>query len=280
MGFYAPSQLLQDATKHGVEAHPVDVQISQWHCTLENPDPAMSADSSPIIRLGLNRIKGFSESTAKRLIAAREQGLFTSVQDLNRRGGLNRRDLDLLTGSGALARLAGHRHLARWQSLGVMSMPPLLDTAVFNEVSPMLPVPTEGQDLVADYKSLGLTLGRHPLDLLRSRLDRMGLQNAEAINRLRHGDRVCTAGLVINRQRPSTASGVIFMTLEDEIGSINVVLWPWVAEKQRTQMLRSRLLLIRGVIEREGDVIHVVASKLEDHTSLLGRLKTSSRDFH
>jgi error-prone DNA polymerase len=280
MGFYAPSQLLQDATKHGVEAHPVDVQISQWHCTLENPDPAMSADSSPIIRLGLNRIKGFSESTAKRLIAAREQGLFTNVQDLNRRGGLNRRDLDLLTGSGALARLAGHRHLARWQSLGVTSMPPLLDTAVFNEVSPMLPVPTEGQDLVADYKSLGLTLGRHPLDLLRSRLDRMGLQNAEAINRLRHGDRVCTAGLVINRQRPSTASGVIFMTLEDEIGSINVVLWPWVAEKQRTQMLRSRLLLIRGVIEREGDVIHVVASKLEDHTSLLGRLKTSSRDFH
>ena len=247
---------------------------------MENPDADSNPETHPVIRLGLQRIKGFAQAQAKRLLAAREQALFTSVQDLSRRAGLNQRDLDLLTGAGALASLAGHRHQARWVSLGVNPLPPLLDTAVFNEGLPLLSKPTEGQDLVADYESQGLTLGRHPLDLLRNRLDRMGLQNAKAIAGLCHGDPVRTAGLVINRQRPSTASGVIFMTLEDEIGSINVVLWPWVAEKQRVVMLRSRLLLIRGVVEREGDVIHVVASKLEDHSRLLGRLKTRSRDFH
>ena len=280
MGFYAPAQLLQDAMKHGVEVRPVDVQTSRWHCHLEYPDDDIDHDSEPVIRLGFQRIKGFNESVSERVVEARHQGLFSSVGALARRADLNRRDLDLLAGAGALKNLSGHRHRAHWEALGVTRMPPLLENTTFGEALPMLSVPTEGQDLVADYDSQGLTLGRHPLSLLRQRLDRLGLQTAGDIDRLEHGQPVRTAGLVINRQRPSTSSGVIFMTLEDESGFINVVLWPWVAEKQRQAMLRSRLLMIRGTIEREGEVIHVVASKLEDQSPLLGRLDTRSRDFH
>ena len=275
MGFYAPAQLVNDARRHQVEVRPVDVQSSEWDCTLEQ-----GAAGEPAVRLGLRMIKGFNEESGERLVAVRGEQPFSEIQDLARRAKPNRRDLNLLADSGALKRLSGHRHQARWDVLGVEQMPPLLETTVFNEGTPMLSIPTEGENLVADYAALSLTLGRHPLELLRQRLNRMGLLDAAHIGELSHGDRVRTAGLVINRQRPFTASGVIFMTLEDETGHINVVLWPRVTEQQRTQALRARLLVINGVIEREGEVIHVVAGKLEDHTRWLGKLLTRSRDFH
>ena len=143
----------------------------------------------------------------------------------------------------------------------------------------MLSSPSEGENLVMDYHTLGLTLGRHPLALLRRVLDRMRLCTAADVKRLNHGTFARAAGLVINRQRPSTASGVIFMTLEDETGYINLVVWPWVAERQRRIVLGARLLVASGTIERDGEVVHLVAGRLEDHSRLLGKLETRSRDF-
>ena len=275
MGFYAPAQLVNDAVRHGVEMRPTDVRFSRWDCTLERGEGA-----APAVRLGLRLIKGFTEEGAHRVVQVRQQQAFSSAQDLARRAKLKQRDMNLLADSGALKFLSGHRHKAKWDVLGVEPMPPLLELSEFNEGIPLLPVPTEGENLLADYATLGLTLGRHPLSLLRNRLNTLGLLDAAHIGGLSHGERVRTAGLVINRQRPSTASGVIFMTLEDETGHINVVLWPWVAEQQRIEALRARLLVVNGTIEREGGVIHVVAGKLEDHSQLLGRLLTKSRDFH
>ena len=143
----------------------------------------------------------------------------------------------------------------------------------------MLPVPGEGQNLVADFRSLGLTLGRHPLALLRAHLASLRMATAADIRRCRHGEQVRAAGIVINRQRPSTASGVIFMTLEDETGYINVVVWPWVVERQRREVVGSRMVGIHGTIEREGEVVHLVVNRITDLTHLLGRLHTTSRDF-
>ena len=275
MGFYGPAQLVNDARHHGVEIRPVDVRFSQWNCALER-----GKTGEPAVRLGLRMVKGLSEKGAHRLVRVREEQVFVDVSDLARRTKLNRGDMNLLADSGALNAISGHRHKAKWDVLGAERMAPLLQPTKFNEGIPLLPVPGEGENLVADYATLGLTLGRHPLSLLRRRFDKLGLLDAVRIGELSHGDRVRTAGLVINRQRPSTASGVIFITLEDETGYINVVLWPWVAERQRSQALHSRLLIINGCIEREGSVIHVVAGKLEDQSRLLGRLSTKSRDFH
>ncbi len=280
MGFYAPAQLVQDARRHGVEVRPVDVQRSLWDCTLEDTEGTEPRSSSPpALRLGLRMIKGLSEASADRLVAARG-ARFKSVAAVAERSALDRRDMKLLAGAGAFASLAGHRHRARWDVLGVEAPSPLFPTTRFTETIPRLPSPTEGEDLVADYAALGLSLGRHPVELLRERLEIMRFLRAASVNRLAHGTRVRAAGLVVNRQRPSTAKGVIFMTLEDETGFINVVVWPWVAERQRTPMMRARLLGVTGVIERDEGVIHVVAAKLEDHTPLLGKLETASRDFH
>ncbi len=144
----------------------------------------------------------------------------------------------------------------------------------------MLAPPTEGQDIVADYASLGLTLGRHPLALLRGHLQKMKIIEAEKLRRCSHGGTARVAGLVTCRQRPDTASGVIFVTLEDETGCINVVLWRHVAERQRRELLGARLLGVQGVVEREGEVVHLVARRLFDHSALLGPLSAQSRDFH
>jgi error-prone DNA polymerase len=155
-----------------------------------------------------------------------------------------------------------------------------LALAPVEEMQPQLIAPTEGQDLVADYASLGLTLGRHPLALLREHLARLRLLSAEQLRLLPHGRIARVAGLVINRQRPGTASGVTFVTLEDETGQINVVVWRDLAERQRRDLLGSRLLAVYGALERQGDVVHLVAGRLRDLTPLLGNLMTRSRDFH
>jgi error-prone DNA polymerase len=274
MGFYAPAQLVQDARRHGVEVRPVDVLASDWECMLE-PD----ATGAPAVRLGLLMVKGLSEAAAQRVVSARASG-FSSVDELMRRAELDRHELKRLAASNALVGIAGHRRLAYWQVAGVDTAPHLLREAPIHETDPQLPAPSEGDGLVADYRSLGLTLGRHPLALLRSRLKRMHLTAAEEVRRLPHGASVRAAGIVIGRQRPDTASGVVFVTLEDETGCVNVIVWRDLGERQRRELLSARLMAVYGTVEREGEVVHVIARRLADHSELLGRLGTRSRDFH
>jgi error-prone DNA polymerase len=287
LGFYSSSQLVQDARRHGVEVRPVDVTASDWECTLEEgggDSPYITHHSSPItapaVRLGLLMVKGLSQAGAERIVAARIRSPFADVEDLARRASVDRRDLRGLAAAGALARLAGHRRLAHWQAAGVEALPRLLSEAPIREDAVHLPAPTEGEDLVADYGSLGLTLGRHPLALLRRRLARMRLATASELNCLANDRPARIAGIVTCRQRPSTAKGVMFVTLEDETGYVNVVVWRDLVEKQRRELLHSSLLGVEGKIQREGGVVHLVARRLTDHTSLLGRLTAKSRDFH
>jgi len=225
-------------------------------------------------------ISGLSEAGAQRIVAARRLRPFASVADLAHRAGLDRRDLTSLADADALAALAGHRHGAVWDVAGVERLPPLFADGTFHEADPELPAPTEGQDIVADYRTLSLTLRRHPLSLLREQLRRRRLLTAAEIARAPHGRIVRTAGIVIGRQRPDTASGVVFVTLEDETGATNVIVWRDLGDRQRRELLGSKLLAVYGNVEREGRVVHVLAGRLVDLSPLLGRLTTKSRDFH
>ena len=176
--------------------------------------------------------------------------------------------------------LSGHRRYAVWDVSGIERMPPLLAAASIDEAAPVLVPPSEGEDIVADYARLGLSLGRHPVALLRERLKRQRMLTAAELRELPHGRIARVTGLVTGRQRPGTASGVIFVTLEDETGMINVIVWNDVAERQRMALLRANLLSVYGTLEREGEVVHVIAGRLRDQTALLGNLVMRSRDFH
>ena len=274
MGFYSASQLTQDARRHGVEIRPVDINRSDWDCTLEKGEAGAA-----VLRLGLRMVKGLSEESGRLVVERRCAGGYRSIQQLVEAVGLDRRELGVLASGGALAILEGHRHRARWAVAGVEQPTPLLTSMDRFEATPMLRKPTEGQDIVADYQSLGLTLGRHPMQLLRHRLDRYRYLRAERLPGLPTGAQVGVAGLVITKQRPGTASGVIFVTLEDETGHINLVVWSQVAEQYRPALLNARLMGIQGELQIEGDVIHVIAKRLVDHSALLGNLVVTSRDF-
>ncbi len=275
MGFYAPSQLVRSASEAGVSILPVDVANSDWDCTLE-PDEA----GQPALRLGLRLVKGLNEASAERLVAARSGAPFESVANLAERAHLLRRDLATLSRAGALRSLAGHRHLSSWISEGVEAPTDLFPGALEDEPMPLLRAPSEGQDLVADYQSLGLTLGRHPLSLLRERLRRKRYLCAADLKPQLNGRNVLLAGLVITKQRPGSASGVTFVTLEDETGYINLVIWKDTAAAQRKELLNARLMGVRGTVQMEDGVTHVIVKTLFDHTRLLGGLMTQSRDFH
>jgi error-prone DNA polymerase len=272
MGFYSPSQLVQDAQRHNVEVRPVDVNASRWECTLEGED--LSG-----VRLGFCLVKDLSEQAAERIVAARIQAPFAGVADLARRTGIGSHDLNALAAANALQELSGHRRDALWDVTGVERLPPLLDATDINETAPCLAAPSEGENIVADYQSLGLTLGRHPLALLRNRLDRQRVAKADSLRDFAHGSPVRVTGLVTGRQRPGSAKGVIFVTLEDESGNVNVVVWPDLAEIQRRELLGASLLTVYGIVQREGEVIHVVAHRLRDQSPLLGGLLVGSRDF-
>ncbi len=308
MGFYAPAQLVQDARRHDVDIRSVDVTVSAWDCTLERTEQTgpkkagadstrrklcshakMSPEKSgltllapiaPSLRLGLRLVAGLKADSAARIVAARHAQPFADVADLAHRARLDRRDLTALAAAGALAALAGHRHAAVWDVAGVEKLPPLLAGTTFTETAPALDAPTEGQDIVADYRALGLTLGRHPLALLREQLAARRMLTATEILRTPHGRIARAAGIVVGRQRPDTASGVVFVTLEDETGSTNVIVWRDLSDRQRRELLGSRLLGVYGRVEREGDVVHLIAGRLVDLSPLLGALPTHSRDFH
>ncbi|KPK32777.1 MAG: hypothetical protein AMJ66_06360 [Betaproteobacteria bacterium SG8_40] len=276
MGFYAPSQLVQDARRHGVEIRPVDIFSSDDACTLETERPG----SRPALRLGFKMVKGLSDAGVQRLLEARRHLNSDSAEELMRAAKLSRRDMECLAAAGALAATAGHRHNAAWAVAGIEARPPLLANAPIAEQPVNLPAPTEGENVVADYASVGLTLGRHPVALLRPELRKLRLLSAEEIRHVPHGTMARAAGIVTCRQRPGTASGVVFVTLEDETGYINVVVWGRSAAAQRRVLLGAQLMAVHGHVEREGEVVHLIAGKLVDHSGLLGSLLTRSRDFH
>jgi len=276
MGFYAPAQLVNDARRTGVRLQPVDVLHSDWDCTLER-----GADGCPDVRLGLRMIARLPEAEAQRIVELRRAGIaIADLNDLAYRTKLSRRALDALADAGALRGLAGHRHGARWAANGVQVLPGLLAGTAPREKALALPEPAEGQEIVADYRSLGLTLGRHPLALLRDRLTRDHILAAAELRTVPSGRRVKVAGIVTHRQRPETASGVVFATLEDETGTANLIIWPKVMARQLEAVLGASLMLVEGELQSEQGVIHVIARDIRDCSGWLGGLRAPSRDFH
>ncbi len=275
MGFYAPSQLVQDAQRHGVQVRPIDVRRSLWDCVLERRE-----DGEPAVRLGMRLVKGLRQAAAQRIVQARSDSPIADVQRLAELAQLDRRSLSALAAADALSSLAGNRHHAVWAVSGVELPLPLLPQMTLREGIPLLRRPQEGQDIIADYRTAGLTLRRHPLALLRDRLRRKGICCASELKDLPTGAEVKIAGLVIGRQRPGSASGVTFVTLEDETGSINLIVWQAVGEAQRLALLRSQLMEARGKLQHESAVMHVIVTRMIDRSRLLGGLTTRSRDFH
>jgi len=279
MGFYAPAQLVRDAREHGVVVLPVDVAVSVWDTVLEGQAQGPGDGLRPV-RLGLSRISGFPQEAARRLIAARDAAPFASPEDLARRAQLDAGHLALLAGADALAPLAGHRHQAAWAVAGVDTRAtPLLRATRTHEAAAELPAPDAATTVLADYRSQGLSRTQHPVALLREQLAAFKVQPAAVLRGYPQGRLARASGIVTHRQRPETAKGVVFVTLEDETGSVNVIVWPAVAEAQRRALLGATLLTVYGIWQREGEVRHLVARTLVDHSALLLGLAPRSRNF-
>jgi error-prone DNA polymerase len=276
MGFYSESQLVQDARRHGISVNPVDVRYSDWDCTLEEE---RDVTRQPTLRLGFRIIRGFGEDAAERISAARGQHMFANVSDLVERAKLDARGRALLAEAGALRGLAGHRHRARWQVAGVEPQRPLFGHVSPDEEAVAIAPPSTGENTVADYAMTGLTLGVHPVGQIRAQLRNRHCQRSRELRALPHGSHTRAAGLVTLRQRPQTASGATFMTLEDEDGMMNVVVWRDLAERQRRIFLTAKLLGVDGRWESVEGVHHLIASRLYDYSPLLGVLESRSRDF-
>jgi len=224
-------------------------------------------------------VRGLSCETAQRIQNARAVSAFSDLPDLALRARLTRRDLQALANANALHALAGHRRQALWHAVASEPDKDLLRTTAMQEDAIGLPVPTEAEDITADYHALGLTLGRHPLALLRPLLAKRRFLPAEVLNTFANGQLARGCGIVTVRQRPQTANGTLFVTLEDETGSVNVIVWPALVEKQRKELLCASLLGVYGIWQCESDVRHLVAKKLVDLSPFLGKLVTQSRDF-
>ncbi|MDQ5887996.1 MAG: error-prone polymerase [Pseudomonadota bacterium] len=274
MGFYTASQLIQDVKRHQVRVLPVDAQVSQWLCTLEE-----IGEAQPAIRLGMAMINGLGLEAGERVAGCRPAEGYQSTEDLQQRSQLSARDLGVLAKANALTSLAGNRRQAWWQVRGLDAGVGLTAGAVSLDATPDLPALSTGEAVKADYASLGLTLGPHPISLLRSRLAARRLLSAREIQQMPNGRPARCAGIVVTRQRPATASGVVFVTLEDETGNTNVIIWSDLVEQQRCELLSAQLLGVYGVVQRQGQVVHLLAKRLVDLTEWLGELDTQSRDF-
>ena len=315
MGFYAPAQLIKDAQRHGVEVLPAEVNESLEGCSLEAVDTVRAskatescdsserrksprvqgAEGSQRLRIGFNLVKGLSAQAAAAIVEARRGGAYVSIQDLVFRTGIDRRDLEALAAADALRGLAGDRHRAFWHAAGVITAQPhsltqadrpiadLFDDAASGDsdfgLGVMLPLASESQNVAGDYAATGFTLRRHPLALLREHLDCFGANSSAQLGKLGNDQATKVAGLVTCRQRPMTASGVTFLTLEDEAGHINVVVWPALGERLRPILRQAMLIGVVGRVQVSEGVIHVIADNLVDLTSWLGELSLSSRDF-
>jgi error-prone DNA polymerase len=313
MGFYAPAQIVRDASEHGVELRPVCINASRWDCTLEDgecgggkPSPLMgvgwggggvnevrcvSGDSTPPqtpphqgeglqsaslsslipLRLGMRMVKGLSNGHAARIIAARAEGPFASVEDVWRRSGVPVAALERLAEADAFAALGLDRRQALWRVRGLGETPlPLFARADAQENEPeaALTPMTEGREVVEDYRSVRLSLRAHPLAFLRPELARRGIVRCSDLARLRDGARIRLAGIVLVRQRPGTTN-VTFVTVEDETGTANIIIWQRLFEAQRRIVMAAPMIEVRGTLQREGEVIHVIAARLEDRSALL-----------
>jgi error-prone DNA polymerase len=267
-----------------VQVLPVDVMCSEWESTLQGgwTPPAEGAFTCGLraVRLGLNRISGLAGDAAQRIVAARARAPFKNAEDLARRAQLDTHALALLAQADALQPLAGHRHVAAWAVAGVDTRATtLLQGTRTHEAPATLPAPSAATTVLADYRTLGLSLTQHPLALLRQQLDAFKVQPASVLMGYPSGRLARASGIVTHRQRPETAKGVVFVTLEDDTGAVNVIVWPAVAEAQRRALLTSTLLTVYGVWQREGEVRHLVAKTLVDHSALLQGLATHSRNF-
>jgi error-prone DNA polymerase len=277
MGFYPASMLVREAQRAGVEVRPVDVNASDFDCTLQ---PSAANPDDPAIRLGLRLVTGLSPKTAQAIVAARAGTPFASLDELVRRVRLDSRARRALADADALAGLVGHRHSARWAAAGSQVQTPLLSDAGTQEATIQLPPPREGADIVADYRSTGITLRRHPAALLRPRLDRLGVRRATDLPALPDRTSVTVGGVVMFRQRPATASGLMFMTLEDETGIVNLVVSAQLLEEQRDILIGTRFLIAEGELQNAAATIHVFLRRAEDRSAWIGDLPHLSRDFH
>jgi len=248
--------------------------VSEVDCTLEE------TGHTPAVRLGLRLLHKLEAASAGRIVAARRERVFDSAEDLARRAELGRSEMTLLAGADALLSLSGHRRQQVWDASALQKPPALLRDATFDEDILELPAAPEGEEVVFDYAATGLTLRRHPLELLRPQLSKRKLMTSADLQNLPNGRIVHYCGLVTLRQQPETANGVIFVSLEDETGVVQVICWKSIREKQRKELLNSRLLEVHGTWQREGEMCSLIAGRLKDLTPLLGRLSTVSRDFH
>jgi len=296
MGFYAPAQLVRDAREHGVHVSSVDVNFSCWDCTLEPLDDASAADAvasnhvpldhndeNHSLRLGFRVLRGFSQEHAVVVENARRSGgAFTSFDDFAKRTGLGRTALQQLARADAFAALDINRRDALWKSLPAQQAMPLfkdLDGPVADEVDPNLPTMSDQDSVVQDYATAGLSLKQHPVSFLREQLTVLRAISAAGLAEHAPDRRVKVAGLVLMRQRPQTAAGITFMTLEDETGIANLVIYPNVWQRFRQTARFATVLMASGRLQREGDVIHVVCDRLDDVSEMLERLESRSRDF-
>jgi error-prone DNA polymerase len=274
MGFYSPSQLTQDARRNGVTVLPVDINQSATECTLVRDSSA----PAHCMRLGLNMVRGLGTASIERIVYLRQDRAFSDIRDLMQRAKLDAKTLKALADADAFHSLAGDRLQARWQTTAArVADLPLAPTRTDIRPAPLQPL-TLGQEVIADFRSTGLTLRVHPLRLLRSLL--AGTLRADDLKKTPSGRTIRVAGLVTCRQRPGTASGVTFVTLEDETGNTNVIVWRDLAERERRALIASRLMIVHGKLEHQGAVTHLVALHMEDASHLLADLSVASHDFH
>lgn len=265
LGFYAPAQLIADARRHDIQIRPADVMYSDWDCTLEHG-----------VRLGLRMVKGLSEIVGQRIAQARHERAFGNLNDLADRACLTKADIELLASADALQTLCNNRHQAYWRATGVE--PPLgalFGRPSFTEATPMLIRPTLPQAVLRDVETTGVTTRAHPVELIRRHLAAYGVTRAIDLKTKRHGAVVKVAGQVTHRQRPGTASGVVFLTLEDETGFANIIVWPKVVAAQWKPLLESHLMIVSGIVQIEQNVIHVIAGRIENHTNLFIKAASS-----
>jgi error-prone DNA polymerase len=274
MGFYTPSQLVQDAKRHGVEVRAVDIVTSNWEATLE-----ISQATQPAVRLGLNLVRGLSQEAGWRIEEARAIKQFHDLSDLALRGQLSSTDMQALAAANALRSLAGHRHEALWHASVASPGKALLKTAPPAIDSITLTEPTDRQEVINDYRTLSLTLGQHPLAFLRQHLSTQRFLPASTLDTFAQGQFARACGIVTLRQRPGTAKGTVFVTLEDETGVVNVIVWPNLVRQQRRELLNAGLLGVYGIWQKENNVHHLIAKRLVDLSDLLVEFKKNSKDF-
>jgi error-prone DNA polymerase len=279
MGFYSPSQLVQDAKRHQIRIRPIDVMHSDWDAKLEDLPLHSNSGQQAAVRLGMSLLRGMSQAAAERISHARQQAVFHDIQDLARRAQLNRADLEALADGNALVGLTGNRHQALWQAVAAVPDKDLLRPTTLAESPAQLNTPSEAQEILRDYHSTGLTLQRHPIALLRPRLLKQRFLPSDVLHTFQNKQFARGCGLVTVRQRPGTAKGVLFITIEDETGPVNVIVWPALVDQFRHEVLNAKLLGVYGIWQTDGKVHHLVAKRLVDMSHLLGDFVAVSRDF-